>query len=62
MGDEGEWKDDGNNVSKEVLHRRRKKTRKGNWRGEAVMELMVASVEPGMVKQAVDVVCQDLAR
>lgn len=61
MGDEGQWKHDWYNVSKEVLYGCRVETRKGNRRGKAVMELMVASVEQGVVKQAVDVVCQDFA-
>ncbi len=61
VGDEGEWKHNGYDVGKEVLYRCRIETREGNWRGKTVMELMVASVEPGMVKEPVDVVCQDLA-
>ena len=61
VGDEGEWKDNGYNISKEVLHRRRIETRKGNRRGEAVMELVIASIEPGMVEQAVNIVCQGFA-
>ena len=44
-----------------MLQRGRVETRKGNRRGKAVIELMVASEEPGVVKQAVDVVCQDFA-
>ena len=61
MGNEGERKYNWYNVGKEVLYRCRIETREGNWRGKTVMELMVASVELGMVKEAVDVICQDLA-
>lgn len=59
---EGEWEHNGDNVDKEMLYRRDVETRKGKRRGKGVMKLVVASIESGMVEDAMDVVCQDLAR
>ena len=57
---ESQWKHDGNNVSEEVFYGRRIEPRKGYRCGETVMELVVASVELGLMQNPVDVICQDL--
>ena len=59
---EGKWEDDWYNVRKDVFHRRGVETRKRNRGSEAVVELVVASVEPREVEDTMDVIAQHLAR
>ena len=59
VSSESQWKHNGKNVSEKVLYRRHLEPREGYRRGKMVMELVVASVELGMMQDTVDIICQD---
>ena len=60
--DEGEWKHNWDDIGEEVLHWCRVQSCERDWCRERMVELMVAGVEPAVVKYAVDVISEDFAR